>query len=254
MAMLQFWLFLPLVILPGLLFLMTFPDSTDTRKRLKLSEEDYAVGSKRAAAVFAEVTPGLKEAFAAKELEWGAPIFIRAFKEERELELWVQKGETFTLFRKYHVAGISGEAGPKLRQGDGQIPEGFYFVTPGQMNPQSNFHLSFNIGYPNQYDRLHERTGDFIMVHGSDVSVGCLAMTDEKIEEIYTLAHAAFQGGQKFFRVHLFPFHLTDAKLALWKENHWHSFWENLRGGYQWFEEKKVPPNVTVGDNRYHFD
>ena len=221
---------------------------------LDISDEDYENGAKRFAAVKKKVTPELKRLFEEKELKWGAPIFIRAFKEERQLEIWVRKGDSFVLFDSYFIAGTSGGPGPKLRQGDGQIPEGFYFVTPRQMNSQSNFHLSFNIGYPNKFDRAHARTGDFIMVHGSDVSIGCMAMTNTKIEQIYTLADAALKGGQKFFRIHVFPFKMTDKAMIQHSGHRWFTFWQNLKTGYEIFEDTKLPPNVTVKDKTYHFE
>jgi murein L,D-transpeptidase YafK len=163
---------------------------------LDLPVDDYASGPKRFSAVKAKVTPHLKKSFQEKGLTWGSPIFIRAFKEEKTLELWVKKGQEFTLFRTYPIAAASGKLGPKQSEGDRQVPEGFYFVKPHQMNPQSNFHLSFNIGYPNAFDKAHNRSGSFIMIHGSNVSLGCLAMTNARIEEIYTLAKAAFKSGQ----------------------------------------------------------
>ena len=221
---------------------------------IQISEKDYAVGTKRAAAVASKVTPALKEAFVEKELTWGSPIFLRAFKEEKVLELWVKKKDGFVLFESYPIAAASGDLGPKKREGDRQVPEGFYFVKPTQMNPQSRFHLAFNIGYPNNFDRAHERTGSAIMVHGSDVSIGCLAMTDAKVEEIYTIANSAFDGGQPFFRIHLFPFRMTKEKMAEQADSEWHPFWRNLQTGYQWFEEKKTPPNVTVKKKNYFFE
>jgi len=228
--------------------------SESQAQSIQMSEKDYANGTKRAAAVANKVTPSLKTAFAEKSLTWGSPIFIRAFKEEKILEVWVQKKEKFVLFRSYPIAAASGVLGPKKREGDRQVPEGFYFVKPAQMNPQSRFHLSFNIGYPNSFDRAHQRTGSAIMVHGSDVSIGCLAMTDPKIEEIYTLADAAFSSGQPFFRIHLFPYRMSDEKLTEHASSEWHSFWKNLQKGYKWFEEKKTPPNVTVNSKRYEFE
>ncbi|MDB2673480.1 murein L,D-transpeptidase [Akkermansiaceae bacterium] len=246
-------LFLGLGALATSLFLLTLNHETSAQG-LKISDEDYENGAKRFAAVKKMVTPRLKTLFEEKELKWGSPIFIRAFKKERQLELWVKDGESFVLFDSYFIAGTSGGPGPKLRQGDGQIPEGFYFVTPRQMNPQSNFHLSFNIGYPNKFDRAHGRTGDFIMVHGSDVSIGCMAMTNTKIEEIYTLADAAFKGGQKFFRVHVFPFKMTDEAMTQNSGHRWFSFWKNLKTGYQMFQDTKLPPNVTVKDKTYQFE
>ena len=146
--------------------LLAFSIDSTNAQNVDNSEKDSA---KRFVAVKKRVTQNLKELFKERELKWGSPIFIRAFKKERQLELWVKKGDSFVLLNSYFIAATSGELGPKLRQGDGQIPEGFYFVTPQQINPQSKFHLSFNIGYPNQYDRAYNRTGNFIMVHGSNV-------------------------------------------------------------------------------------
>lgn len=198
----------------------------------------------------------LKTSLAEKNLKLGSPIFIRAFKEERILELYIQNetSKKFELFNTYPIAGASGKLGPKLAEGDLQVPEGFYFVRPGDMNPNSAFHLSFNIGYPNAYDRAHNRTGTFIMIHGSNISVGCLAMTDEKIEEIYALADAALNNGQPFFRVHIFPFRMTEERMTQAADNQWIEFWKNLKTGHDLFEQNKIPPNVTVAEKQYAFE
>lgn len=198
----------------------------------------------------------MRTELAEKDLELGSPAFIRAFKEENELELFVEDKATgkFVLFRKYPIAAASGTLGPKLAEGDGQVPEGFYFVPPSAMNPNSTFHLSFNIGYPNAYDKAHGRTGTFIMVHGSNVSIGCLAMTDEKIEEIYTICEAAHGGGQPYFRVHIFPFRMTAERMEKAAESEHLPFWKNLKTGYDLFEKNKVTPNVTVKDKEYAFE
>jgi len=198
----------------------------------------------------------MKEELGKKNLELGSPVFIRAFKEERELELFVKNKTTgkFELFRTYPIAAASGTLGPKLAEGDRQVPEGFYFVVPEGMNPNSNFHLSFNIGYPNEYDRANGRTGSFIMVHGNSVSIGCLAMTDAKIEEIYAICHAAHGGGQPFFRVHIFPFRMTEERMQKAAGSDWIDFWNSLKTGYDLFEKNKVPPNVTVKDKEYAFE
>jgi len=228
----------------------------------------------RAGTAAERVRPELEAALKKKELRFGDPIFIRIFKESNELEVWVQGQRepktiardeaasriepAFLLFRTYKICYWSGTLGPKTKQGDGQAPEGFYFVSRGRMNPLSRYHLSFDLGYPNAYDRAHKRTGDYLMVHGSCVSIGCYAMTDERIEEIYTLADAALAGGQKFFRVHCFPFRMTDKRMAKAAsdkatdvEKEWLSFWDNLREGYQAFEKTRRPPNVEVEDGRY---
>jgi murein L,D-transpeptidase YafK len=198
----------------------------------------------------------MEHELADKTLEMGSPVFIRAFKEERELELYVESKSTgkFELFRTYPIAAASGVLGPKLAEGDGQVPEGFYFAGSKAMNPNSTYHLSFNIGYPNEYDRAHGRTGSFIMIHGSNVSIGCLAMTDEKIEEIYTLCQAALDNGQPFFRIHIFPFRMTPERMAKAAGNPHLPFWENLETGYGLFERNKIPPNASVRDKEYVFE
>jgi len=132
---------------------------------------------------------------------------------------------TFQLSKTYEMCTWSGTLGPKLKEGDGQSPEGFYFIKPSSLNPKSSYHLSFNLGFPNAYDRTHNRTGSFLMVHGDCVSIGCYAMTDDGIEEIYKDVEAAFAGGQVFIRVHIFPFAMTDENLAKQSENPNHGFW-----------------------------
>lgn len=209
----------------------------------------------RAAAAAARVLPSLLQDLASKGLRIGDPIFIRAFKEEKILELFILNRTTgkYDLFRSYPIAAQSGVPGPKLAEGDGQVPEGFYFTGPRSMNPNSSYHLSFNIGYPNAYDTFHKRTGSHIMIHGNRVSIGCLAMTDAKIEEIYTLADAALQNGQPFFRVHIFPFRMTDARMSAAAGNPNEEFWKNLREGHDAFATTSIPPEVTTENGRYLF-
>lgn len=213
-------------------------------------------GPQRAAAAAKRVQPALERDLAAKELHFGDPVFIRAFKEEQQLELWVRHRQsgTFVLFRTYPIAAASGQLGPKLAEGDSQVPEGFYFVPRSALHPASTYHLAFNIGFPNAYDRHHGRSGSFIMVHGNRLSIGCLAMTDEKIEEIYTLCDAALANGQNFFRVHLFPFRMSDERLAKAQDDRWFDFWTNLKEGYDYFEQKRLPPDATVRKGRYEFE
>jgi murein L,D-transpeptidase YafK len=214
---------------------------------------DEPPSSPRSREAIERVRPRLEAALREKGLRLGDPIFIRIFKESEELELWVQKGETFVLFRTWDICTFSGDVGPKLETGDRQSPEGFYFVTPEQMNPTSRFHLSFNLGFPNAYDRHHGRTGSALMVHGSCVSIGCYAVTDARIERIYALADAALRNGQPFFRVHVFPFRMTARAMREHGNSPWIEFWENLKEGYDFFERAKRPPDVTVHDGEYHF-
>lgn len=209
--------------------------------------------SARSRRVIARVEARMQAELHRAGLELGSPVFIRIFKKSRELELWVRAEERFELFKIYKVCSYSGDLGPKRRRGDRQSPEGFYFVTPARMNPSSRFHLSFNLGYPNAYDRAHGRTGDFLMVHGSCISIGCYAMTDRRIEEIYTVADAALRAGQPFFRVHVFPFRMTDQAMEKHLDSRWGDFWRNLKEGYDWFEERGRPPDVEVAERKYVF-
>ena len=199
-------------------------------------------------------TPILEEEFREKELILGNPVFIRIFKQEKELEVWIKNGDKFELFKTFKVCYFSGGLGTKTRQGDRKSPEGFYFVKPGQLNPWSNFHLSFNIGYPNRYDREQGYTGGAIMVHGSCVSIGCYAMTDNRIEEIWTIIVKAFENEQDFFRIHIFPFRFKENFDTRYQNSPWYSFWQNLKEGYDYFETNGFPPNVTVSNGRYTFD
>ena len=221
----------------------------------ELSKEEYRQGKLRAQDAITRRSPRLSTSLKALKLEIGAPVFIRIFKESKELEIWVQDKQNgkFRHFRTWEIAAMSGNLGPKLAEGDMQAPEGFYYVSPANMKPDSTFHLAFNIGYPNAYDRAHHRTGSFIMVHGNQVSAGCFAMTDYWIEEIYTLCATALKNGQPFFRVHIFPFRMTKERLAKETNSQWHEFWTNLKEGYDWFEQQKTPPNVNVRKQRYVF-
>ena len=218
-----------------------------------LSEEEYKRGDLREKDVIRRMTPRMSEELANKGLKLGSPVFIRIFKESRELEIWVKHLETgkFQHFKTWKIAAMSGKLGPKLAEGDFQAPEGFYYVTRSQMKPDSTFHLAFNLGFPNTYDRANERTGSFIMVHGNRVSAGCFAMTDPGIEEIYTLCSSALNNGQAFFRTHIFPFRMSTERMEKESSHAWHDFWTNLKQGYDWFEQKRTPPDVSVRDKRY---
>ena len=209
----------------------------------------------RARAAESRVRPGLERDLENAGLRFGAPVFMRIFKREKLLELWLQEeGGRFVLFRSYPICTYSGELGPKQREGDNQAPEGFYRVASRQLNPHSRFHLAFNLGYPNAYDRAHARTGDFLMVHGSCVSIGCYAMGDDGIEEIYTLAAAALRGGQTAFEVHAFPFRLERMDLEAQRNSPWFAFWSELEPAYARFEQDhRLPPIRVVGDH-YRID
>ncbi|HWB05389.1 MAG TPA: murein L,D-transpeptidase family protein [Verrucomicrobiales bacterium] len=186
----------------------------------------------------------------------GAPVFIRIFKESSELELWLRDhiGGRYRLYSTYRIANWGGQRlGPKLKKGDCVAPEGFYHVGARQLKPDSQFHLAFNVGYPNAYDKSWGRTGDYIMVHGNEVSIGCFAMTDPQIELIYLIVEAALRGKQDEFQVHIFPFRMTAERLAKEKSSEWYSFWTNLKEGYDHFERDRVPPLVGTRDRKYVF-
>ena len=189
-----------------------------------------------------------------RNMDLTAPILVRVFKESKELEVWKQdRTGSFRLLKTYPVCFYSGGLGPKLAEGDRQAPEGFYGVRVGQMNPKSIEYLSFNVGYPNAFDRAHGRTGDSLMIHGGCRSVGCYAMSDEHIEEIYRLAYEAFRGGQTEFQVQAFPFRMTEANLEAHKADPNAAFWRNLKRGHDIFEETARPPQVDVCDKDYVF-
>lgn len=220
--------------------------------RSRLAALGLAASTGRAEAAARRVGPALQRDFATAGLPWGAPLLLRVFKEEAMLEVWARREDAHVLFRRYPVCRYSGTLGPKLRQGDRQAPEGFYTVAPGQMNPASQFHLSFDLGYPNAYDRAHGRTGDFLMVHGACVSVGCFAMGDAAIEEIYTLMAAAFAAGQAAVPVHAFPFRYDRADLAQrLADPSWGPFWRELQPAWDAFERDRRAPQVSVVDGRY---
>lgn len=197
------------------------------------------------------ITRTLEESLVELSAKVGDPLFIRIFKEESLLEVWIRTGTEYQHLKDYPICAYSGYLGPKLKEGDRQSPEGFYKVKKYQLNPNSKFHLSFNLGYPNKYDSAHERTGSFLMVHGNCISDGCYAMTDDKIEEIYALVEGALQKGQKYVQVHAYPFRMTEENMALFSDNEWYDFWVNLKEGYDYFEAEKLPPLVKVDNKQY---
>jgi murein L,D-transpeptidase YafK len=184
-----------------------------------------------------------------------SPILVRIFKEEAELEIWKQDAEgKFALLKTYPICRWSGELGPKIKEGDRQAPEGFYNITPGQMNPNSNYYLAFNLGFPNAYDKANDRTGNFLMVHGDCSSAGCYAMTDEQIQEIYALGRDSFLGGQKSFQVQAYPFRMTPLNMAKHRNSPYMAFWRMIKEGNDHFEVTRAEPHIDVCEKRYVFD
>ena len=193
--------------------------------------------------------------FEQKNMSKESAILVRIFKEESELEVWKQdRTGHFALLKTYPICRWSGELGPKFKQGDRQAPEGFYTITPGQMNPNSNYYLAINTGFPNSYDRANGRTGAFLMIHGDCSSAGCYAMTDEQIAEIYSLARESFFGGQKSFQIQAYPFKMTPANMAKHRNSPHMAFWKMLKQGHDHFMVTRVEPKVDVCERHYVFD
>jgi murein L,D-transpeptidase YafK len=197
--------------------------------------------------VRAELTPALEQ----KHLAWGSPVYIRIFKEEKQLEVWMEDNGQYELFATYPVCDYSGHLGPKLSEGDRQAPEGFYSVTKKQMVPGSAFHLSFDLGFPNEYDRMNGRTGSHLMVHGGCVSAGCYAMTDDVIDKVFSLLAAAFENGQPAVSVHIFPFRLNEENIRKHAGARWVAWWHELKPGYDFFESTHSVPAITVKNGKY---
>jgi murein L,D-transpeptidase YafK len=201
------------------------------------------------------VSPKLIAAMAEKDMDLQSPILVRLFKQEAELEVWKQdRSGRYALLKTYPICRWSGDLGPKVREGDRQAPEGFYSISPAQMNPQSQYYLSFNIGYPNAFDRALGRTGSQLMVHGDCSSRGCYAMTDEQISEIYSLGRESFFGGQHAFQVQAYPFRMTPVNMAKHRNNPNMPFWRMIKQGWDHFEVTRQEPKVDFCEKKYVFD
>jgi murein L,D-transpeptidase YafK len=211
-------------------------DAHDTRAMQALSSETLALMAEKG------VTPQ-------------APMLIRAYKKESEFEVWKMRQDgSYVLLKTFPICRWSGQLGPKTREGDRQSPEGFYSITPAMMNPNSSYYLSFNIGYPNAYDRAHGATGGSVMVHGVCSSAGCFSMTDAQIAEIYALARESFSGGQHAIQMQAYPFHLNAQNLAKYRLDPNMEFWKELKKGDDHFEATKHDVAVAVCGRHYVFD
>jgi murein L,D-transpeptidase YafK len=184
-----------------------------------------------------------------------SPTLIRTYKKEAELEIWKMKSSgEYALLKTYPMCRWSGQLGPKKREGDMQVPEGFYSIAPGQMNPNSHYYLAFNVGYPNAYDRAYGRSGGNVMVHGVCSSAGCFSMTDEQVADIYAIARDSFRGGQREIQLQSYPFHMTAENMAKFRLDPNIEFWKNLKDGSDHFEVTKAEPSVMVCGKHYVFD
>jgi murein L,D-transpeptidase YafK len=189
-----------------------------------------------------------------KKMPKYSPILVRVFKEESELEVWKQDVTGhFQILKVYPICRWSGDLGPKLHEGDRQAPEGFYTITPELMNPNSNYYLAINTGFPNSFDKANDRDGTFLMIHGDCWSSGCYAMTDEQMGEIYSLARDSLLG-QPSFQIQAYPFRLTAKNLARHRTNPNMDFWKMLKIGSDHFEATHLEPKIAVCDQRYVFD
>ena len=213
-------------------------------------EGQYAGGTKH----LSPIPPATLAAMTSKGMSKEAPILIRSFKKESELEVWKRAGDgRYALLKTFPICRWSGQLGPKVREGDRQAPEGFYTITPAQMNPNSSYYLSFDTGFPNAYDRAHGRSGMHLMVHGSCSSRGCFAMTDEAIAEVYAIGREAFAGGQRSFQFQSYPFRMTAENLAKYRHDPHMPFWLNLKEGSDYFEVMREEPRIAVCGGRYVF-
>jgi murein L,D-transpeptidase YafK len=209
--------------------------------------------SDRARTVRAKVWPGLRKGLDDKDLKNNSPIYIRIFKDESTLEIWVKSGSRYQFFKSYTICYFSGGLGPKTRSGDGKSPEGFYIIEPKQLNPVSNYYLAINVGYPNKLELLKGYTGDAIMVHGRCASIGCYAMTDPGIEEIYTMVYKAFESGQPMIHLDIFPFRMDQKRMKANSSDPYISFWKTMKPGYDFFEKNHTLPNVIIKGKEYAF-
>ena len=186
-----------------------------------------------------------------KQQLMGSPVFIQIFKQERILELYVKMGEQYQLLDSYNICNFSGGLGPKRKQGDFKSPEGFYSVQRNQLKPDSRFYKAINIGFPNAFDRAHGYEGNYLMIHGACVSVGCYAMTDSGIDEIFQFVTAALVFGQPNVQVSIYPFRMTDDNMQRHKYSTYIDFWKQLKPGYDYFVATRQPPVVSVADGNY---
>jgi len=206
-----------------------------------------SVAQGRALEAAARVGPRLRERLEQAGLQMGAPVFLRVFKESRELELWMAGADGgYRKFWTFAICYYSGGLGPKEKAGDEQAPEGFYAVSARSLNPRSAYHMSLDVGYPNRLDLAQGRSGSKLLIHGDCLSRGCLAMTNRGIEDIYTLVDAALRQGQTEIPVHIFPFRMTEANVKRHSQSPWRPFWANLKTGYDLFETTQRPPQVGV--------
>ena len=180
-----------------------------------------------------------------------SPVLIRIFKEERVLEMWRYDGTRYVKVRSFDICAMGDKLGPKKREGDRQSPEGFYNVTRNMLNPRSIEWLSFDLGYPNAFDRAHGRSGSALMVHGGCSSRGCYAIRDSAMEDLYASMRDAFAAGQRSVQVQIYPFRMTTYNMAKYSKDPNADFWQQLKAGYDRFESTNQELSVSVNRGRY---
>ena len=195
----------------------------------------------------------LTEQFAAKGLKLGSPIFLRVYKKTSKMELWVAQGPRYALFKTYRICRWSGGLGPKMYEGDRQSPEGLYHITAEDLIVNARWHRAMNINYPNRFDVVNGRGGSGILIHGKCGSVGCFAIEDANVEEVYTAVDAALRAGQASVPVLALPFSFAQHAPAVEDTLRLNEFWADLRRADLLFNRDHIPPSAWVCDGRYFF-
>lgn len=228
-----------------------------------VSFKAFQLSMPRVAQAFSQYDDALKNEFQKKGLAYPPQdIYIRSFKAQNEMEVWVKNPgvDTYKLFKTYKVCALSGSLGPKRWEGDRQVPEGLYFIN--HFNPKSDFHLSMLVSYPNYSDLVlgnKETPGGDIYIHGACYTVGCLPMTDPVIKELYILCLNARFNGQNNIPIHIFPTRFSKSSVGFLAKEYGnddakHRFWLNLKGGYDYFEKhKKLLPVMYTKEGKYVF-
>lgn len=202
-----------------------------------------------------KLTPAVVAEMGKKGMRPEDPVLVRIFKQESELEVWkADASGRYKLFKTYPMCRWSGKLGPKTKEGDRQAPEGFYHVSAGMLNPQSQYYVSFNLGYPNRLEAALGYSGEALMVHGACSSSGCYAMTDQGVGEIYAIVQKALQSGQERFQVQAYPFRMTAENLARHRGDPNMQFWLTLKEGYDQFAFSRRQPKVAACERRYVFN
>ncbi|QRM44631.1 murein L,D-transpeptidase family protein [Rhizobium sp. BG4] len=241
---------------------LTWPRATSLRRVAARSAAMLALGLALSGCVqtalddLGEAVPEISQKTAAemrkKRMTPQAPVLVRLFKEESELEVWKQDATgRYALLKTFPICRWSGKLGPKKNDGDRQAPEGFYSVSKGMLNPKSQYYLSFNLGYPNKLEAALGYSGTALMVHGACSSSGCYAMTDQGVGEIYAIVKAALDSGQPAFQVQAYPFKMTAKNMAAHRGDANFEFWRSMKVGFDAFEATRTEPRISACGGKY---